>query len=252
MKKYNLIKVIAITVFVSWLLTLIIPGSSFDYSGNISTTSIQASGIWGLFSNLGISISYFNGIAIFIIAVACFYSVLGKLEVYNNFVLKVANKFSEKTFVIISTLFFGILSLFVSDFTALIVFVPFFYSVMKKMKVDNKVILSSTIVSGIIGSMCGIYNSGLFKLLNLDINTLLLVKVIVFVISMLVLLIFTAPKNNSKVSLVKTVDNKKNASEEKKEEVKTSDKKKEEKKNNVKKQSTKKNTNKTAKARKGA
>ena len=105
MKKYNLIKVIAITVLVGWVLTLIIPGSSFDYSGNISTTSIQASGLWGLFSNLGISISYFNGIAIFIIAVACFYSVLGKLEVYNNFVSKVADKFSAKTFVIISTIF---------------------------------------------------------------------------------------------------------------------------------------------------
>lgn len=250
MKKYNLIKVIAITVLVGWVLTLIIPGSSFDYSGNISTTSIQASGLWGLFSNLGISISYFNGIAIFIIAVACFYSVLGKLEVYNNFVSKVADKFSAKTFVIISTLFFGIVSLFVSDFTALIVFVPFFYSVMKKIGVDNKVILSSTIVSGIIGSMCGIYNSGLFKLLNLDINTLLLVKVIVFVISMLVLLIFTAPKNNSKVSLVKTED----ASETKKGEVivKTSSKKKEAKKTNAKNQSKTKTNSKTAKARKGA
>ena len=254
MKKYNLIKVIAITVLVGWILTLIIPGSSFDYSGNISTTSIQASGLWGLFSNLGISISYFNGIAIFIIAVACFYSVLGKLEVYNNFVSKVADKFSAKTFVIISTLFFGIVSLFVSDFTALIVFIPFFYSVMKKIGVDNKVILSSTIVSGIIGSMCGIYNSGLFKLLNLDINTLLLVKVIVFVISMLVLLIFTAPKNNSKVSLVKTEGKKEDASETKKEEVivKTSSKKKEVKKTNAKNQSKTKTNSKTAKARKGA
>ena len=102
--------------------------------------------------------------------------------------------------------------------------------------------------------MCGIYNSGLFKLLNLDINTLLLVKVIVFVISMLVLLIFTAPKNNSKVSLVKTEGKKEDASETEKEEVvvKTSSKKKEVKNTNAKNQSKTKTNSKTAKARKGA
>ena len=86
MKKYNLFKVLAITVFIAWVLTLIIPGSYTDYSGNITTSEISAVGIWSLFSNLSISISYFNGIAVFLIAIACFYAILSKLEVYNNFV----------------------------------------------------------------------------------------------------------------------------------------------------------------------
>ena len=36
MKKYNLLKVLAITIFVAWLLTLIIPGSYVDYTGAVT------------------------------------------------------------------------------------------------------------------------------------------------------------------------------------------------------------------------
>ena len=52
MKKYNLLKVLAITVVIAWLLTLFIPGSYADYSGNVTTNSIAAVGIWSLLSNL--------------------------------------------------------------------------------------------------------------------------------------------------------------------------------------------------------
>ena len=58
MKKYNLFKVLAITVFVAWLLTLLIPGSYVDYTGSVTSTGVAGVGIWGLLSNLSISISY--------------------------------------------------------------------------------------------------------------------------------------------------------------------------------------------------
>lgn len=197
MKKYNLLKVLAITVFVTWLLTLVIPGGYVDYSGAVTIDKIASVGIWGMFSNLGISISYFNGIAVLLISIACFYAVLSKVEVYNNFTSKVASKFEKKKKLlwIITTLLFGILSLFVSDYILLIVFVPFIYNVMMKLSIDKKAFLSSTLVAGLIGSMCGIYNGDLFTLLSIKINTLLLVKLIVFVLSMVALIFFAAPKN---------------------------------------------------------
>lgn len=196
MKKYNLLKVLAITVFVTWLLTLVIPGGYVDYSGAVTIDKIASVGIWGMFSNLGISISYFNGIAVLLISIACFYAVLSKVEVYNNFTSKVASKFENKKKIlwIITTLVFGILSLFVSDYILLIVFVPFIYNVMMKLSIDKKAFLSSTLVAGLIGSMCGIYSGDLFTLLSIEINTLLLVKVIVFVLSMVALIFFAAPK----------------------------------------------------------
>lgn len=196
MKKYNLFKVLAITVLVAWLLTLFIPGSYADYSGNITKGSIAAVGIWSLLSNLSISISYFNGIAVFLIAVACFYAVMRKVEVYNNFVKKVASIFKNKEglLVTITIIVFGLLSCVVNDWMILIVFIPFIYMVMKELEIDKKVILSSTIIASIIGAMCGIYNTTLFGMLSLKVNTLLLVKVILLVICLAVLIFFTAPR----------------------------------------------------------
>ncbi len=252
MKKYNLFKVLAITVIVAWVLTLFIPGSYADYSGNITTDSIAAVGIWSLLSNLSISISYFNGIAVFLIAVACFYAVMRKVEVYNNFVKKVASIFKDKERLLVSItiIVFGLLACLVNDWMILIVFIPFIYMVMKELGIDKKVILSSTIISSIIGAMCGIYNSTLFGVLNLEVNTLLLVKVILLVICLAVLIFFTAPRKTKQLTEEVKKENKTIVKKEtKKEEVKETKKKASTKTSNVKKTSTTKKaeTKKTAK-----
>lgn len=224
MKKYNLFKTLAITIFVAWLLTLIIPGSYADYSGNITTGSVAGVGVWSLLSNLSVSISYFNGIAVFLIAVACFYAILNKLDAYNNFVKKTASIFNEKEglLVTISIIVFGILSCVVSDWMILIAFIPFVYKVMKELNIDKKVILSSTLVASIIGAMCGIYNATLFSMLSLKVNTLLLVRVILLVISLAILTFFVAPRKvKEKTAKTKAAKKTKTKSETKKAEVKT-------------------------------
>ncbi len=207
MKKYNLFKVLAITVIVTWILTLFIPASYLDYSGNVVADSVSGLGIVGLLSNLSISISYFNGIAVFLIAVACFYAIVSKLDVYNKFVDNTANIFKNKEglLVTITIIVFGILACLVKDAMILIMFMPFIYQVMKKLEIDKKVILSSTIIATFVGAMNGIYDNTLFTTFNLKVNTLLLVKVIVLVLSLAILIFFTAPKK------VKDSNNKKTA-----------------------------------------
>lgn len=250
MKKYNLFKVLAITVFVAWLLTLFIPGSYADYSGNITTGSIAGVGIWSLLSNLSVSISYFNGIAVFLIAVACFYAIVSKLDVYNNFVKKTASIFSEREglLVTISIIVFGILACVVSDWMILIVFVPFVYKVMRELNIDKKVILSSTIIASIIGAMCGIYDSTLFSMLSLKVNTLLLVKVIVLVIALVILIFFVAPRKAKSSKTEKKAVKKEEIKEDKKKvSTKTSSSKKT---STTKKSTSKKVESKKATARK--
>lgn len=201
MKKYNLLKVLAITVLVAWLLTLIIPGSYIGYDGKMTTDGVNSVGIFGLISNLSISITYFSSLAILLVSTACFYAVVNKTKTYANFIEKVSAFFDNKkgAFITLTVLFFGILSLFVSDFLMLIVFVPFFLKVMEKLSIDKEVQLASTLVAALIGSMCGIYNSTLFNALSIGINTLLLVKIILFVISTLVLLFLIVPRRNKKI-----------------------------------------------------
>lgn len=211
MKKYNLLKVLAITILACWLLTLVIPGSYVDYSGNITTDAVAGSGIWGLFSNVSISISYFNGIAVFLIAVACFYGILNKLDVYNRFTKKTALLFKDKErlLVIITIIVFGLISALISEFMLLLVFVPFIYNVMKRLEIDKKVFLSSTLIAALIGSICRVYDSNLFSLLSLEINTLLLVKAIVFVLAISALIFLIAPKGVKKEVSKNKKDNKK-------------------------------------------
>lgn len=206
MKKYNLLKVIAITIVVVWVLTLIIPGSYVDYSGKIVKDAISAKGVWGLLSDTNISISYFNGIAVFLIAISCFYGVLNKTESYNNFINKAVNKFSGKERLLssLSIILFGTMAALVSDYLVLLLFMPLVYKLMKKLNIDNKVILASTILPCITGAMFGIYNKTLFNMFSLKLNTLLLIKVIMLVISLFVLIIFVAPKNKKIVDEIKT------------------------------------------------
>lgn len=247
MKKYNLLKVLAITVVIAWLLTLFIPGSYAGYSGKVTTNSIAAVGIWSLLSNLSVSISYFNGIAVFLIAVACFYAVMSKIEVYNKFVKKVASIFENKIallvliiiiliftggisipliliimlgfrnpkglLVSITIIIFGILASVVNEPLILIAFMPFIYKVMKELDIDKKVILSSTIVATLVGAMCGIYNSTLFSTFSLSVNTLLLVKVILLVVLLAILILFVAPRED------KSKENKQVKKEEKSDKV---------------------------------
>ena len=197
MKKYNLFKVLAITIIVCFILTLFVPASYVDYSGKIVTDKVTSVGIVGFLSNLSISIQYFNGIAVLLIATACLYGVLSKVEAYNRFVNKTASIFKNKEgrFVCITSIVFAILACVVSDPLILIVFMPYFYQVQKELNVDKKVILSSTIIASLIGGMCGIYSSTLFNLFKLEVNTLLLVKVIILILSLVVLNFFIAPRN---------------------------------------------------------
>lgn len=213
MKRNNLFKVLAITLLITFLISLVVPGSYVDYYGNVTSSGIAGLGLFGLFSNFSISIAYFNSVAVYVIAIVCLYTVLNKVESYNSFVDSVASLFKNRKGLLIclTAIIFAILSMVVSDFMILLVFVPFIYKVMNKMEIDNKTILASTIIALIIGNMCNIYNSSLFSTFSINVSTLLLVKIIVLIVSLFALLIIIAPKKKA---------NKKVAKEETKKEVK--------------------------------
>lgn len=205
MKKYNLLKVLAITFLITIVLTLFVPGSTADYSGGITQNGINGVGVWSMLSNLNIALSYFSTVAILIIAIAIFYAVIGKTKSYNAFVGSCSKKFEghESLLVIISTILFALVAMFVNDIMVLLVFVPFVYTIMRSLNIRKEAILSSTIIASLIGGMCGIYNSTLFSVFSLSINTLLLVKIVLFVITIFILIMFTAPRAKEQNVVVK-------------------------------------------------
>lgn len=197
MKKYNLLKVITISIVFVFLLTLVIPGSYVNtYSNAIESNGISSTGVWGLFSNIGIAMQYFYGIAVYLVAVACFYGILGNS--INNMAASISNafKYKKRLFVTITCILYGLLAAVINDYLILILFVPFTYKVMKNIGCDNKKILSSTLVAALIGAMCNIYNESLFSLLSLKLETLLLFKIITLVLSLFVLIMLINNKRD--------------------------------------------------------
>ena len=80
MKKHNLLKVLLITVFVSCILTLVIPVTSVNYYTGEETTIMSGVGRYTLLYIILVTISNFFRIGLLILAIALFYSVLEKVE----------------------------------------------------------------------------------------------------------------------------------------------------------------------------
>ena len=202
MKKNNALKIIVISLVIAMFLTMIIPATTMDYLGNATKGEISPMGSWTILSNLSIAVAYFSYTAIYIIAIAVFYSVIGKTASFNAFIDKVVGLFGRVKYIFIglSIIFYGILGALVSNATTasnvliLLVFVPFTYKVMSKMKIDNKAILASTIVASLIGAMCGIYDATLMSVFSIKINaTSTIIRIVLLVLSLFVLITFVAP-----------------------------------------------------------
>lgn len=153
MKKYNLIKVLGITLLITWLLTFIIPTSTIQEV--IKRGSITPFGIWNLLLNSSLSFTYFNTLGIYIVIIAILYGMLELIKQYNDICDKIAKAFKDKKRIalIISILFFSLLSLVVSDVLILLVFVPFFWKILLKLDIDKKHIVLVTIISMLVGSI---------------------------------------------------------------------------------------------------
>lgn len=255
MKKHSLLKVLLITVFVACVLSLVIPGTSVDYTGNVTSSGISGVGIYTLLSNIGLTISNFFGIGLLILAIALFYSVLEKLDVYAEFVNKVS-VMNTNLLVTIPTILFAILAAVVSDYYVLLVFIPFVYKVLSKRSIDKAVILSSTIVPCVIGAMCNIYDTNIMSAFNLEFTTLLIAKIVLLVVSLVALVLFNVL--TSRKAIVSAPSKKEENVEVKKEVkkapakkvVKKETTKKEEKKAPVKKVAAKKEAPKKAASKK--
>lgn len=211
MKKNNLLKVIAITCLVFLVLTWIIP-TGF-YSGSTYTKdSISALGVGDLFiysfHSVYLSIAIIGMIVILLIG--GLYGVLNKTGAYQSLVEKIVKKYNgkEKYFIVISILLFSILTSLTSLIYPLFILVPFFITVICLLGYNKFTAFLSTfgaILVGRIGTTYGYNLEGYNyskQFFGLDINSNILFKVILFVLTVGLLIFFTL--KNSKLDKKKT------------------------------------------------
>lgn len=218
MKKYNLMKIVIVTIFVTMLLTWLIPASSFN--GSIAPGERLTLGIWtlasypiGSLSYLGVT-SYFGYVGLFVLAVGGFYGILNRTGVYKNvldFFIKIF-KGKEKWFLVSTIILLSLVSSFVGLTLGLFLFIPLIVSIILIMGYDRIVALFATVGAILVGAIGSTYGAGFAVLINktlsLDINSEIISRLFLLVISTFLLIMYVFNYNSKNKKIKKNIEEK--------------------------------------------
>lgn len=193
MKKYNVFKVLSIAILVTILLSFLIPSTSFDGYGSVTKGNINPVGFIDTFANSITSFSVFLNAFIFILCIGVFYGILHKTGKYDSVITNTAAKFEKNktAFVIISILTFGIMSAIIGNMYAMLIFVPAFIGILRKLGYSKLSSISSTIGAIILGSAGSLFTNYSNQILGSTVTDNIFVKIIMIIISLVSLIVFT-------------------------------------------------------------
>ena len=151
--KRNLLKAIGISFLIFVILSWIIPVGTYT-SGELETNGIDAVGIFDLFSIPISTILVFATYIIVFAVIGGLYGVMSKTGALDKLTDKLAGKFSkkEKTFLVITIIFYVLLSSVTGLIIPLFVLVPLSAMVLFKLNFTKVVAMASTVGSILIGS----------------------------------------------------------------------------------------------------
>lgn len=209
MKKYNVFKVVGIVIILTILLSYFIPQTTVSY-GKVAQGAINPVGVIDTFSNSITSFNVFISPFIFILVIGVFYGILKKTGKYEEIVNNMAAKFNTNKglYIVLSVLFFGIITAVIGDIVPMLVFVPLFMAVAIKLGYKKVTAIASTIGAIILGSAGSLYTNVMNQVLYTTVSTNLVYKIIIALVGLVSLiafiLIFNKPAKTEKIETVKT------------------------------------------------
>lgn len=223
MKKNSLLKAIGIVVILFMLLTWIIPTSEFVVQEVVNDETVKNQFInnghmqMGLFdlaylpfrffsdSNVsmvaqidGMTANFVSYVAIVLglLSIGIFYKVLNKTGAYGKLVENIVNKLKDKKvlFIIISILMFTIFSSLTGLTLLLFLLVPFFTTILLKLKFSKVTTFASTVLPILVGRICSITAwdiTGVNRIVyGVSWNDNLLIRIITLIIFMVLTIIY--------------------------------------------------------------
>jgi len=165
MKNKNLWLSLLIFIGVMFLLTWVIPSTSYNDSGALVLGNIKPTGIWDVFYYLSMLPAWFGQNFIFVLIVGVFYGVINKTGALRSLVERVSAYFKkrEKLFLLISSSSFILIAGLTGIDFPLLVFVPLFMAIILKMGYSKITALVATIGSILVGIMGSLYSVTLFS-----------------------------------------------------------------------------------------
>lgn len=194
MKKYNVFKVLLLVLAIVMIVSFIVPSSTIGYyTSGIEKGTINPINFVDSISNGLTSFSVFCSAFLFILSIGIFYSVLKKTNKYDIVVTNTAVKFKNKKglFLVISILTLGILTAVIGDMMPMIIFVPVFIDIAKKLGYDSKTSIISTIGAIILGSAGSLYTNYANQIMQTTVSSNIIAKIIILIIGLGSLILFT-------------------------------------------------------------
>lgn len=207
---------IACIIFITILLTWILPISYFNYE--LTTGEQSQVGLFSLFSYPMISISYFGNIALYVLVIGMFYGILHHISGYRNLLDKIVKKAKGKENIILSVIIavIAIVTSVCGASQGIWIVIPFVVSLVLLMGYDRvaaAMVTIAPIAVGLIGNTfastyitdasgsvaqngMGIVNA----ILTTNANDLMLVKVVLLILGIIITIAGTlvyASKNKS-------------------------------------------------------
>ena len=210
-EKYNILRVLFAVALLTMVLSFLIPGKNFSYSGTLESGYNPIS-ISDLFLNAttAMNISVATGAYLFIISIL--YVVLKKAGKYDVLVNNTAATFkkNKSLFIVISVFILGLTSLFTGEIYTMAVFVPFLISVIRKLGYSKEIAITSTIGAVLLGNAGALYAYS-NQVLRLTVKDNVMPKVVVAIVALVCLLGFVlvfSAKPVTEKELVKTKEKK--------------------------------------------
>lgn len=213
MKKFDLLKVLAITFLVFVLLSWVIPAGSYTSGVYQDSGSTMVIGLYDFIRIPTITLATFIQYGLVFLVIGGFYGVLNKTGIYSNCVNAITKKWekNKKSFLIITVVLFALLSSLTSLPTMIFVLVPFFVTILMKLGYKKMTTFAATVGSllvGQIGTTFGFNIWGYLKFyLGFDMTTMLLARIVLFLMLtvLFILLILKGTKESVKTKGKKEV-----------------------------------------------
>lgn len=210
-EKYNIFRVLFAVALLTMVLSFLIPGNNFSYTGDVET-GYNPIGFSDLFLNAttAMNISVATGAYLFLITIL--YVILKKAGKYDVLVNNTAATFkkNKSLFMVLTVFILGLMSLFTGEVYTMIVFIPFLISVIRKLGYSKEISITATIGAVLLGNAGALYAYS-NQVLRLSVTDNLMQKVVVTVVALVCLLGFVlvfCKKPVLKEELVKTKEKK--------------------------------------------
>ena len=194
MKKYNIFKVLLLVLAAAIIVSFLIPSSTIGhYTSGIEKGTINPINFVDSISNGLTSFSVFISAFIFILSIGVFYAVLKKTGKYEAVINNTAVKFQKKKglFLVISVLTFGIMTAVIGDVMPMLIFVPAFIDIAKKLGYDSKTSIASTVGAILLGSAGSLYTNYVNQIMSATASSNIIAKIVILVLGLGSLILFT-------------------------------------------------------------